>query len=404
MKYRALTLFAILFFTLSGFSAGYWLAQSPYAPVTPNKTVRSTTPDDVRKDFEPFWEVWEQVQARYFEQPVDNEALIEGAINGMLAVLDDPHTRYLSPQEEAMARQEMQGELQGIGAEVEEVDGAITIVSPIEGSPAEAAGLLPGDILRQADGVDLTDIGIMEAVRLVRGPAGTAVSLIIERQGESFTVTIERGIIKRESVRSEMLPENVAYVRLTQFGDNSVTELEDALNDLLAQNPIGLVLDLRRNPGGGLRTAVDVADLFLDEGVILTEKFGDGRTNVFRSDEDGLAQEIPLVLLIDEGSASASELLAGAVQDRGRGILIGQTSFGKGTVQAWPTLSNGGGLRLTIAHWLTPNDNWIHQVGVAPDYFVAVDEENAENDAQLQAAVDYLLGRPVISTPPDGQG
>ncbi|MFQ5435492.1 MAG: S41 family peptidase, partial [Anaerolineae bacterium] len=148
--------------------------------------------------------------------------------------------------------------------------------------------------------------------------------------------------------------------------------------------------------GGGLRTAVEVADQFLDEGIILTEEFGDGRTNVFRSEADGLAQEIPLVVLIDEGSASASELLAGAIQDRGRGILIGQTSFGKGTVQAWPHLSNGGGLRLTIAHWLTPDDHWIHQAGIEPDFLVAVDGENLDDDTQLQAAVDFLLGRPVI--------
>ncbi len=401
MKHRALTTIAVLFFTLSSFSAGYWLAQSPYAPIMTNQ---AGTPADVQQEFEPFWEVWDQVQTRFFAQPVDNEALVEGAIDGMLAVLDDPHTRYLPPEEEAMARQDMQGELQGIGAEVEEVDGDITIVSPIEGSPAEAAGLLPGDILRRADGVDLTGLGLMGAVQLVRGPAGTAVTLTIERDGDLFDVVIERGVIQRDSVRAEMLPENIAYIRLTQFGDNTLAELEEALTDLLAQNPVGLALDLRRNPGGGLRTAVDVADQFLDEGVVLTEEFGDGRTNVFRSEKDGLAQEIPLVVLIDEGSASASELLAGAIQDRERGALIGQTSFGKGTVQAWPHLSNGGGLRLTIAHWLTPDNNWIHQIGIDPDYFVAIDRENPENDTQLQAAVDFLLGRPVISIPPDEQG
>ncbi|MFQ5419747.1 MAG: S41 family peptidase [Anaerolineae bacterium] len=393
MKQRPITIIAILFFTLSGFSAGYWLAQSPYAPIVTNQP---GTPDEVRQEFEPFWEVWEQVQTRFYEQPVNNEALVEGAIDGMLAVLDDPHTRYLSPEEEAMARQDMRGELQGIGAEVEDVDGAITIVSPIEGSPAAAAGLQPGDILRRADGVDLTEMGLTDAVRLVRGPAGTAVTLTIERDGNLFDVVIERGVIKRDSVRAEMLPENIAYIRLTQFGENTAAELETALNDLLAQNPVGLALDLRHNPGGGLRTAVEVADQFLDEGIILTEEFGDGRTNVFRSEADGLAQEIPLVVLIDEGSASASELLAGAIQDRGRGILIGQTSFGKGTVQAWPHLSNGGGLRLTIAHWLTPDDHWIHQAGIEPDFLVAVDGENLDDDTQLQAAVDFLLGRPVI--------
>jgi carboxyl-terminal processing protease len=166
----------------------------------------------------------------------------------------------------------------------------------------------------------------------------------------------------------------------------------------MAEDPTGLILDLRRNPGGGLDTAVDVADQFLAEGLVLTERFGNGRENVFESSDSGLAQEVPLVVLIDEGSASASEVVAGAIRDRERGVLIGQTTFGKGTVQTWQQLSNGGGVRITIARWLTPDEVWIHEAGLEPDYVVPLpqteDTEELE-DTQLQAAIDYLLGEPI---------
>ncbi|MEZ4646892.1 MAG: S41 family peptidase [Chloroflexota bacterium] len=353
--------------------------------------------------FAPFWEVWSLVHTRYYEQPVDDVALTQGAIEGMLAALGDQHTRYLSPQDELAARERMSGEFQGIGAEIESADGKITIVSPLDGSPALAAGLQPGDILREADGVVLTGMDVSEAAALVRGPAGTTVSLLIERGDETFTVDIVRDVILLSSVRSEMLADNIAYLRLSQFGDQSADEIETQLSDLLAQNPVGLILDLRRNPGGGLNTAVSIADQFLPEGTILVEQFGDGEATTFAATAKGIAEDIPLVVLIDEGSASASEVLAGAIQDRQRGVLIGTTSFGKGTVQTWHALSDGGGVRITIARWLTPDENWVHETGLEPDYYISLPdvESGAEfTDTQLQAAIDYLLGNPVISVPP----
>lgn len=400
MKSRLLNTFVVLFFTLLGFSSGYLFAQSPWAPL-PVFGPAATTPEEAQETFAPFWEVWRLVHTRYFDQPVDDELLAEGAIDGMLAVLDDPNTRYLSPEDEAAARQSMAGEIQGIGAEVEEVDGEITIVAPIEGSPAEAAGLRPGDILREADGQELTGLDVFTAAQLVRGPAGTTVRLLIQRGDELFEVEIERDVIEIASVRSEMLEEGVAYLRLSRFGDRTPQELEDALRSLMAEDPTGLILDLRRNPGGGLDTAVDVADQFLAEGIVLVERFGNGRENVFESSDSGLAEEVPLVVLIDEGSASAAEVLAGAIRDRERGALIGQTTFGKGTVQTWQQLSNGGGVRITIARWLTPDEVWVHGDGLEPDYVVPLpqteDTEELE-DTQLQAAIDYLLGEPVTGT------
>lgn len=400
MNSRLTNLFFIVIFTITGFTGGYIVGESDLGSVQLIAN-NGGTPAALEDTFSPFWEVWDLVHTRYFDQPVDDTLLIEGAIEGMLAVLDDPHTRYLSPEDQALSRENMSGEFQGIGAEVSEEEGHIVIVSPIEGSPAEAAGLQPGDILLTADSVELSGMSVIEAAQLVRGPKGTVVVLGLERDGQRFEVPIERDTIKITSVRGEMLEENLAYVRLTQFGESSDEELEELLTTLTAQNPAGLILDLRRNPGGSLETAVNVADQFLPEGVILYERFGNGRQTDFDSSNKGLADHIPLVLLIDEGSASASEVLAGAIQDRERGILIGQTTFGKGTVQSWQELSNGGGLRLTTARWLTPDDNWIHETGLTPDYFIPLVE--GEEDAQLEAAVDFLLGEEVITVPPESE-
>ncbi len=398
MKSR-ITLFLLVIFTLVGFNAGYVLAQSPVAPV---QLFSSWHSSGRYQALTPLMEVWDLIRLRYYQQPVAEEALINGAIEGMLGALEDEYSRYLSPEAEAAARASMQGEFQGIGAEVESINGNITIVSPFDGSPAQAAGLQPGDILRQADGVELTGMAIQEAAALVRGPAGTAVTLLVERGGESFTVTIVRDVIRLSSVRGEMLPEGIAYARLSQFGDRSPKELEALLTDLLAQQPKGLIFDLRRNPGGSLTSVVEVADLFLPKGTVLIEQFGNGREEVFSSTDSGIAQEIPLVVLIDEGSASASEVLAGAIRDQGRGVLLGQPTFGKGTVQTWQPLSNGGGVRLTIARWLTPGQTWVHNVGLEPDIVVA-QPEPAEGeefvDVQLQTAVAYLLGQPIVDRP-----
>lgn len=398
MKSRLSIFFIVAIFTLLGFNAGYVLGQSPVAPVQLFRWVSGSFP----KSLMPVTEVWDLVQARYYEQPVDEEALVNGAIEGMLAALGDSHTRYLSPEAEEAARASMQGEFQGIGAEVESINGNITIVSPIDGSPAQAAGLRPGDILRQANGVELTGMDITEAAGLVRGPAGSTVSLLIERGEEIFAIDIVRDVIKLASVRGEMLAEGIAYVRLSQFGERSPQELSEMLDELLGQDPVGLILDLRRNPGGGLTSAVEIADLFLPEGTILIEQFGSGRDEVFKSTAAGPAQDVTMVVLVDEGSASAAEVLAGAIRDQGRGILIGQTTFGKGTVQTWQALSNGGGVRLTIARWLTPAETWVHETGLEPDLLVPL-PELAEGepfvDVQLQAAINYLLGRPVTFVP-----
>lgn len=378
------------------FVCGYGVGQSQFAPFN-LVGAAGGTPYESQAAFEPFWEVWYLAHAQYYAQPLDEQKLVEGAIEGMLAALEDEHTGYMSPEEQAAMNDVMMGEIQGIGAEVaQNDDGSIVIVSPFAGSPAAEAGLRPQDILRQANGVELTGMAVGDAAGLVRGPAGTTVVLLVERDGETFELTVTRDVIKIPSITSEMLDHNLAYIRLNRFADNSGDEMEKTLQTVLGQNPAGLILDLRQNPGGGLTAVVDIGDQFLASGNILIEEFGDGSQTPYVAGADGLAQEIPLVILIDEGSASASEVLAGAIQDLDRGELIGATSFGKGTIQNWIPLGNGGGLRLTIAKWLTPNGRWVHETGVTPDQEVELSPEvllGSPEDTQLQAAVDYLLGK-----------
>jgi carboxyl-terminal processing protease len=402
MRRRSVQVVFAVFLAMLLFSGGFVLGQSDAAPFE-LFGVEAATPSDAEVAFRPFWETWRLVQDEYFDQPLDDIKLAEGAIEGMLATLGDPNTRYLSPDQEGAARQAIDGNIEGIGAEVTMEDGAIMIVSPYAGSPAEEAGLQQGDLIRQANGIDLTGMDVSEAAAIVRGPAGTLVKLLIERDGELFEVEVKRDVIRLPSVIGEILEQDIAYVRLSRFGNNTVEELADVLDDLLASNPTGIILDLRSNPGGTLNTAVDVAGQFLDEGPILIERFGNGRERVHSAETGGSAQDVPLVILIDAGSASASEVLAGAVSERGRGILIGDTSFGKGTVQSWQRLSNGGGVRITIARWLTPKENWVHGQGLEPDFVItnSVDEAGEFKDNQLAAAIDFLQGRPVMENEVD---
>ena len=380
------------------FGLGLWVGRSetifPYLSGTPR-----TTPAEAQDAFVPFWEVWTLINERYYEQPVDPDLLAQGAIRGMIEALGDDYSIYLSPEEQEMASASFEGEFEGIGAEVMDDNGAVVIVSPYEGAPAFEAGLRPRDIIR---GVDDTDIGGMDlstVVRMVRGPAGTDVKLTIERDGALFDVIVTRGVIDLPSVAGEILDEDeekIAYLRLRRFDLQSDDEIEAKLEELMAENPDGLILDLRSNPGGSLTAVVNIIDQFLPEGVALIEKFGNGREEIFETTDEGLAEDTPLVVLVDEGSASASEVFAGAVQDYDRGVIIGETTFGKGTVQTWDSLSDGSGIRLTIARWLTPEGTWVHETGVSPDIEVVIESDDPFRpdedavDLQLQAAIDYL--------------
>ena len=354
-------------------------------------------PDTRDALFAPFWEAWDLVHQQYVDQPVDDVALMRGAIAGMLETLGDDPTRYMAPQEYSIITSDQSGELQGIGAYVEGVeDQGLRIISPFPGSPAEAAGLLPGDLIVQVDDTDVTEMTEYEVIGLVRGAEGVPVRLTILREGndEPLEFTVTRAKIVIPSVESEMLAGQVGYVKINDFGSRTLNELEDALRDLQAQDAVGLIVDLRGNPGGYRNTAVDVASQFLPRGtVVMREQYADGNEVTYKAKGGGLATGIPLVVLINAGSASASEIVAGAINDHDRGTLLGEVSFGKGTVQTWyPLRGNNGAVSVTIARWLTPEGGWIQGEGITPDVEVELTEDDraADLDPQLDEAVELL--------------
>jgi carboxyl-terminal processing protease len=345
--------------------------------------------------FTPFWEAWDIVHEDFIYQPVDDVELMRGAISGMVDALDDPQSYYMDPDHFSQSLMPLDG-YEGIGAWVDPDGEYLVIIAPMPGSPAEEAGLEPGDQVIAIDGDDMTGIDGNLVIRRILGPAGTTVRLTIQREDVAapFDVEIVRASITVPTLESRMLDEDIAYVYLSNFGETATDELRQALEELLAQDPVGLILDLRGNAGGYLSIAIEVTSEFIAEGVVVIERSGDDSEREFQSLGNGLATEIPLVVLIDAGSASASEIVAGAVQDYGRGLLVGETSYGKGSVQNWVELSGeNGAVRVTIALWLTPDGRLINQTGLTPDLEVLLTEDDIENDrdTQLQEAIGLLL-------------
>jgi carboxyl-terminal processing protease len=354
------------------------------------------TPQDLKELFGPFWQAWDLVHQEFVQQPVDNEILMRGAIRGMLDALGDPHTSYLDPEEYKSLNTALQGDetYEGIGAWVDTRGDYLTIINPMPGSPAEKAGLRTGDKIISIDGKDMTGVDGELVRQQVLGPAGSIVKLTIAREGvEPFDVDIARENINVPSLESRMLDDNIAYVRLFIFSDTIGDDLHETLKELLAQNPQGIILDLRGNGGGYLDSAVDVVSEFLDQGVVTYEEYGDGTRKPLDVHKGGVATDIPLVVLVNEGSASASEIVAGALQDSQRGKLVGVTTYGKGSVQIPTTLMNDeGAVRITIARWLTPNGRTINGTGLTPDYEIPISQDDlaANKDPQLDKAVEVL--------------
>jgi len=343
--------------------------------------------------FAPFWETWDIVHEDYVDQPVDDLALMRGAIEGMLEALGDRHTSYMTPDEFQQANESLEGEYEGIGAWVDITGDYVVIISAMRGSPAAQAGLQPNDEVIAINGEDMTDVPGDLVLQRILGPAGTDVTLTIQRDEETFDATITRDNIVVPTTDFEMLDGNIGYIALYTYGDNTTEQLQEALRELLDQDPDGLIFDLRDNGGGYLNTAIQVVSEFIGDGVVMYEQFGDGETNTYNAIPGGLATEIPLVVLVNEGTASASEITAGAIQDYERAPLVGMTTYGKGSVQNWIPLENeAGGVRVTIARWLTPNGRQISEIGLTPEYIVEMTEEDYEAglDPQLDKAIEVL--------------
>jgi carboxyl-terminal processing protease len=348
-----------------------------------------------------FTEVVEIVKENYVEEKETDELITE-AIKGMLTGLD-PHSAYLSPDMYQELQVETRGSFGGLGIEIAIKDGILTVIAPIEDTPAYAAGVEAGDKIVKIDGESTKGLSLLECVKLLRGPKGTTVTITIARQGmtELKDITIERDIIEIKSVKYRTLDKGYALLRLLQYQEHTTTELRQAVSALEAENPQGLkgvILDMRNNPGGLLDQAVKVADFFLDDGVIVSIKGrGDEENMVFNAHREGTLPPWPMVVLVNHGSASASEIVAGAVQDYGRAVIMGTTTFGKGSVQTIIPLEDGSGIRLTTARYYTPNGRSIQDKGIDPDIPLPLPEKgDAEKtraeieDTQLNRALEHL--------------
>lgn len=344
-----------------------------------------------------FWGVWDLIYELYVDEASLNEQeLIYGAIKGMVSAVGDPYTAYMTPDETIEFNQSLNGDLEGIGAELTVRDGVLVVVTPLKSSPAEKAGVLPGDIVYKIDGALTAEMTLFEAIMNIRGEKGTQVVLTIVRQGKDqpFDVPIVRDTVHVESVSMEEAEPGIFWMSINQFGDSTKAEFTAKVQELILKEPRGLVLDLRNNGGGYLELSVDILSEFLEgkvEAVTIKRRHESDNETLYVSGNPSLPT-VPIVVLINDGSASAAEIVAGALQDHKRALLMGESSFGKGSVQEVDRLGDGSSLRITIAKWFTPGGQNIDEVGVTPDREVLFTEEDykVDNDPQLDAAVEYL--------------
>jgi carboxyl-terminal processing protease len=372
------------------FGAGFALG-SLNSVIAQSNTQPPNDPE-IASRFDYFWQTFNYIRTEYLHE-VDIDALVEGAVVGMVDSLDDDYSGYMTPETYTMLNEELEGEIQGIGVVIRTIEetGEIEVVGVLEGTPAKAAGILRGDIFYAIDGEEVADMTQMELAAAVRGLEGTSLTITMRRGDELIDFAVMRARIIIPNVEYEII-DDFAYLRLNQFSSSAREDMNDALEAMEIDQRSGLIIDFRDNPGGLLSSAIDVASLLIDAGPVVIEDFGNGQEQVFNARGDALEVDLPVVLLVNGSSASGSELVAGVWQEMNRVTVIGETTFGKGTVQTWHDLNNGGGLRITIARWLTPEGTWIHETGVKPDIVVEWTplEYDDPDDPQLEAAIQHL--------------
>ncbi|MBU2236053.1 S41 family peptidase [Patescibacteria group bacterium] len=391
------TLVIIFIAFLGGILFGAWkfngVAVSQVGDIVINKF--TDNPETQEIDFGIFWETWRTIQNKYYERPVSEKDLFYGALVGMSASVQDPYTVFFDPEISQDFNEQISGTFEGIGIEIGIKDDQLVVIAPLPETPAYNAGVLAGDQIVIIDGTDTTGITLDLAVGMIRGEKGTSVELGIRRENEEdlVSISIVRETIKVESISWKMLDGNVAHIVLSDFNENTEKGFEKAVREIILEEPKGVILDLRNNPGGFLATAVNIAGYFVAENdVVLIEDFGNGNENsyVVENGEDFI--DYPMIVLVNAGTASASEIVAGAIQDHGIATVLGEQTFGKGTVQELNEFADGSSLKITVAEWLTPNGRSIDKEGITPDVIVEItlDDIEAGLDPQLNKAVELL--------------
>ncbi|PIT86684.1 MAG: S41 family peptidase [Candidatus Magasanikbacteria bacterium CG10_big_fil_rev_8_21_14_0_10_43_6] len=388
------------------FGAGYFFGgtASVYSDVT-NDTgevelarvidlYQRTRSDQV--SFDQFWKVWDMVKEQYVDQPVDDVDLFYAATAGLVDGLGDPYSVYFPPTEAKAFADDLSGEFEGIGAEIGIRDGLLTVIAPLPTSPAEQSGIRAGDIVFAIDGTEAFDMSVEEAVRLIRGPGGTSVVLTVRHLGSEVAedITITRATISVPTISWDIYDGNIGYVQVSYFNEETLSEFDDAVQEILRKGPSGVVLDLRGNPGGFLDTSVRIASEWIESGAIVRERFQSGETSEYTSVGKHRLVSMPTVVLVDAGSASASEIVAGALQDYDAATIVGVQTFGKGSVQNFEILPDGSALKLTIAKWQTPDGREIDGEGITPDTIVEEvlpgEEGGDPKDMGLDVALEIL--------------
>ncbi|MFA7209243.1 MAG: S41 family peptidase [Parcubacteria group bacterium] len=399
---RYFLFFIVLFLVVGSFWIGYTNGKKSTESANQSYPIDSTViknkflTEEKEVDFDLFWKVWDLLKEKYVNHDsLDAQELVYGAIKGMLAATKDPYTTFFDPKETQEFDQDISGSFEGIGAELGVKDGILTVIAPLDGSPSQKSGLLAGDKILQIGDKLTSDVSIDQAVDLIRGKKGTQVKLVILHKGDQETteISITREMIKVKSVKIEFKENNIAYLKINQFGEKTSDEFDAAMNQIISRGSKGIVLDLRNNPGGFLTSSVEIASRLIPRGkVVVTEEDGTGKKdNLYTAGGDRLSG-LPMVVLINEGSASASEILAGALRDN-RGLqLIGKKSFGKGSVQELIDLPNKSSVKITVAKWLTPNGDYIMEKGISPDIDVdlTLDDFKNDRDPQLDKAMEKI--------------
>ncbi len=382
------------------FVLGIWVGRNvdiPFLP-TPDQGKYQVLNKLYQKDsvdFATFWEAWDKLNTTYLnKKDLSGEKLLQGAIAGMVSAAGDPYTSYFSPDDNQSFNDELSGTFEGVGMELGSKSGKLVVIAPLEDSPAAKAGILAGDQIVAIDGKDASKMTIADAVSKVRGKAGTKIKLQLLRSGKDKPLDLEltRAKINVKSIKHK-IEGDTAIINITRFGDTTKQEWDDIVNELSTKGIKKIVLDLRNDPGGRLDTAIYIGGDFLTtKDVVVQQEDSDGKRQQFNSDKEGRLQGDKVVVLINKGSASASEIVTGALRDHKKATTLGETSFGKGTVQAVNDLKDGSGLHITIAKWLTPKGDWIHGKGITPDIKIDLTEEDLTSgtDPQLAKALELL--------------
>ncbi len=380
---------------LIGFGGGMFF-QSQNSNSEIKYDIFNKTTSEVDIDFSLFWNTWELLNKKYINQPIDQQKLFYGAIKGMVEAIDDPYSSFMDPEETTEFQDELNGEFEGIGAEIGMKNDKIVVIAPIENSPASKAGVRAGDWIISINDETTTDLSLLEAVNKIRGESGTEVKLSIirtENQTEPTEITIKRAKIEVPSVKSEELDGGIVKINISSFGTDTATEFSKIARSLQQKETKGIIIDLRNNSGGLLTASIDMLSEFIETGkVVVTEEFGDGKKQEFRTSGAETLKDIPTVVLVNEGSASASEIMAGALSELKKIPLIGKNTYGKGTVQDLENLAQKTSIRITVAKWLLPSGEQIPEDGIKPDHEVELTLEDYEKDKdpQLDKALDIL--------------